>query len=193
MKTIHLNLAAKPYRDYRPVYLTVAAMILATVVLLGYNVITGYEYLIETEQTREEITALDKEAANERERSAQLATQIEEIDLRALDRRSRFINTQINERAFSFSALLDNLEKTLPDDVKLLDLNPSIDDKGEIRLSMSCVAREKGGMLDLLDRFYADDRFQKAFPRSERLDADGTYRFSIDVEYAPEDEEEAAE
>jgi len=193
MKTIHLNLAARPYRDYRPVYLTVAAMALITIVLLGYNVITGYEYLIETEQTRSEITALDEETARERELAKTLDARIETIDLRALDRKSRFINAQIKERAFSFSGLLDDLERTLPDDVRLVDLNPHFDDEGTIRLGLSCSARAREGMIDFLNRLYADASFEKAFPRNERIENDGTFSFQLDVEYLPDVAEEAQE
>jgi len=189
MKTIHLNLAARPYRDYRPVYLAVAAMAIATLVLLGYNVVTGYAYLTETEETRREIAQIEKETADERELAASLAERIDMIDLKALDRKSRFINGQIKERAFSFSALLDRLETTLPHDVKLLDLNPSFDDEGTIHLALSCVARKRDGMVALLDRLYKDAAFRKAFPRSERIESDGTFTFYVDVEYLPDENE----
>lgn len=185
MKTIHLNLAAKPYRDYRPVYVTVAAMGLVTLVLFGYNVVTGYEYLIETEHTRAEIADLDKETAGERDRSKELEARIAAIDVPTLAGRSQFINAQIRERAFSFSALLDDVEEVLPHDVKLLDLNPMFDDKGTIRLALSCAARKRDGMTELLDRLYEDDAFDNAFPRSERVENDGTIRFYVDVEYLP--------
>ena len=193
MKTIHLNLAAKPYRDYRPVYLTVAAMVLVTLILLGYNVITGYEYLIETEQTRAEIASLEKETAEERALAKTLDERIDQIDLRALDRRSRFINAQIKERAFSFSTLLDDMERTLPDDVRLLDLNPTFDDEGMIHLTLSCEARKRDGMTDLLNRFYSDPSFEDAFPRSERSEEGGIFKFSVEVKYLPDAQKEAAE
>jgi type IV pilus assembly protein PilN len=185
MKTIHLNLAAKPYRDYRPVYMTVAVMGLITLVLFGYNVVTGYEYLIETEHTRAEIADLDRETASERERAKALEARIATIDVKALAGRSQFINAQIRERAFSFSALLDDMEQVLPHDVKLRDLNPVIDDKGKVRLTLSCVARKRDGMVEMLDRLYADEAFEHAFPRSERVEDDGTVHFQVDVEYLP--------
>lgn len=185
MKTIHLNLAAKPYRDYRPVYLTVAAMALVTLVLLGYNVVTGYEYLIETEQTRTEIADLEKETADERALASTLSERIDQIDLRTLDGQSRFINEQIRERAFSFSQLLDDLERTLPHDVRLRDLNPTFDDKGNIRLALSCQARKRDGMTDLLNNLYADPVFDDAFPTNERAETDGTYSFGVNVSYLP--------
>ncbi len=164
----------------------VAVMALITIVLLGYNVVTGYEYLIETEQTRAEIAALEAETTRERELAERLDARIETIDLRALDRKSRFINAQIKERAFSFSGLLDDLERTLPNDVRLIDLNPYFDDEGTIRLGLSCSARARDGMIDLLNQLYADASFEKAFPRNERIESDGTFSFQLDVEYLPD-------
>jgi Tfp pilus assembly protein PilN len=185
MKTIHLNLAARPYRDYRPIYLTVAAMGLATLVLLGYNVVTGYEYLVETEHTRAEIAELDRETAGEHARAKELEARIATIDVRGLALRSQFVNAQIRERAFSFSELLDELERTLPHDVRLLNLNPMFDEDGTIRLALSCASRKRDGMIDLLNRLYEDESFTDAFPRTERIEADGTLLFFVDVNYLP--------
>ena len=42
MKPLHLNLASRPYRDYRPVYATVVVMSLVTAFLMLYPVETGY-------------------------------------------------------------------------------------------------------------------------------------------------------
>jgi len=156
-----------------------------TLVLLGYNVVTGYEYLIETEQTRTEIASVEKETADERALAKELDERIDKIDLRTLDRRSRFINQQIKERALSFSTLLDDLERTLPNDVKLNTLNPTLDDEGNVRLTLSCISRKREGMTDFLNRLYEDAAFDKAFPRSERSEDGGTFRFDIDVLYLP--------
>ena len=185
MKTIHLNLAAKPYRNYRPVWVVVAIAILATLILLAYNAITAYDYLVDTEETRGRIAALEAETDDESSRSLELLERVQAIDLRALDQQSRFINKQIKERAFSFSVLLDRLEKVMPDDVRLLNLNPSIDDNGTVYLGLSCVARKRDGMVDFLNQLYEDDAFREAFPRSERSE-DGLFKFSIEVQFLEE-------
>ena len=42
MKPIHLNLASRPYRDYRPVYAVVVLLSLATAFLMLNNIETYY-------------------------------------------------------------------------------------------------------------------------------------------------------
>ena len=119
------------------------------------------------------------------DRAKELEARIATIDVPGLALRSQFVNAQIRERAFSFSELLDELERTLPHDVRLLDLNPTFDEDGTIRLSLSCAARKRDGMIDLLNRLIEDDSFADAFPRSERIETDGTLRFFVDVNYLP--------
>jgi hypothetical protein len=52
VKPIHLNLAARPYRDYRPVYAAVVALSLLTAFLMLNNVETYYRYVRETKSAR---------------------------------------------------------------------------------------------------------------------------------------------
>ena len=63
MKPIHLNLAARPYRDYRPVYAAVVVMSLVTAYLLLNNIETYYRYIRETKTTRAEIATIDLDAS----------------------------------------------------------------------------------------------------------------------------------
>ena len=64
MKPIHLNLAARPYRDYRPVYAAVVVMSLLAAFLMLNNVETYYRYIHETKATRA------KKAVRPKKRSA---------------------------------------------------------------------------------------------------------------------------
>ena len=58
MKPLHLNLASRPYRDYRPVYATVVVMSLVTAFLMLNNVETYYRYTRETHSTRPKIATI---------------------------------------------------------------------------------------------------------------------------------------
>jgi hypothetical protein len=186
MKTIHLNLAAHPHRDYRPVWVVVAIAGLVTAMLMVYNLQTAYRYLVETKQTRGEIQDLDDETARERAMTKSIDAALGTIDLRALDSQVKFINSKIRERAFSWSALMERLEKVVPNDVKLSDLNPTVGDDGTVGVSLTCISRKPGGMVQMLDRLLADPAFKGAFPASETIDPDGMRRFSISVTYLPD-------
>ncbi len=47
------------------------------------------------------------------------------------------INTLIYHKAISWSKLLADLEKTLPYDVKVVQIHPAIDSKNHVRLEMT--------------------------------------------------------
>lgn len=185
MKTIHLNLAAKPYRDFRVPYAILAIAALAALVLMTYNVATAWRYLVDTKESRGEIAKLEAEIARERSTADTLERRIASIDVEALDEQARYINTQIRERAFSWSALMERLETLLPGDVRLTGLNPNVGDDGSVSLSLSCVSRRTDGLVVLLDRLYASPSFKNAFPSSDNAQPDGMNRFVVQTTYIP--------
>lgn len=189
MKTIHLNLAAKPYRDFRVLYAVLGTAGLVALVLMVYNVMTAYRYLVETKETRAQITAIDEEAARERALAETMELRIAAIDAATLDDQARFINEQIRERAFSWSAMMSRLETLLPGDVRLTNLNPTVDEDGNVTLSLECVSRREDGLLVLLDRIYKDPSFKDSFPSVDSLEGTGLHRISIQTTYLPSPEE----
>ena len=110
MKPIHLNLASRPYRDYRPVYAAVVALSLLTAFLLLNNVETYYRYARETQSTRAKIASLEAQAQKERELQQIAERRVANLNLARLDAQTTFVNAKLQERAFSWSVLLDQLE-----------------------------------------------------------------------------------
>lgn len=185
MKTIHLNLASKPYRDFRAPYAVLGLAALVALVLMVYNVLTAYRYLVDTKETRAEITAIDEEAARERALAETMEKRIAAIDAETLDEQARFINEQIRERAFSWSEMMTGLEALLPGDIRLTSLNPSVDEDGNVKLSLQCVSRNKDGLILLLDRLYASPSFGKSFPTNDAIEAGGLHRIAVETIYLP--------
>lgn len=184
MKPIHLNLAARPYRDYRPLYAVVVAASLLIAFLMLNNIDTYYRYVRETRTTREEIETLERQIRAERARTEVAANQIASIDLEALGQQTRFINSRLAERAFSWSELLERLETVLPRDVRLISIAPSFSDDGTVKLSLMCEAKTPDGMVMTIDRFNSSTHFANAFPGSDSS-SDSGHRFNLTVNYRP--------
>ena len=187
MKPIHLNLASRPYRDYRPVYATVVLMSLVTAFLMLNNVDTYYRYIHETQTTRAKIAQREAQAAQERQREAAAKQRLASIDLNQLDDQTRFINAKLAERAFSWSMLLDDLETVLDDDVRLKDVAPSFatDGSNTIRLSLNFEAKESDGLIQTINRMHEHPKFARPFPSGEQQAEGGTYAFDLTVDYLP--------
>lgn len=189
MKTIHLNLAGTPYRNYRPVYIVAAVMAVLSLLLLLVNATTAYRYMIDTKETRGRIAELELQTAEEQRATRAVEESLRGVNISAINAQSAFVNSKIEERAFSWSNLLDQLEKVVPSDVRLISLAPSINKQGNIALTLSCVSRNPNGLLKFLDRLFADPHFRSTFPNGESNQPDGTRSFTINTEYLPEGRE----
>lgn len=186
MKTIHLNLASRPFRDYRPVWGVAAALAIASAIFLIYNGQTAYQYFVNTKTTRGEIDRLQREVAGETRRAREIQAEIRRFDRKSLNLQTKFINGQIAERAFSWSELLDQLERVVPRDVRLVSLNPTVTQQGITHLKMRCVAKSSNGLVEMLRRLQSDPHFAHAVPESEDVLEGGLHEFAISTDYLPE-------
>jgi Tfp pilus assembly protein PilN len=184
VKPIHLNLASRPFRDYRPVYAAVVLMALLTAFLALNNVDTFLRYRTETKTTRADIARLEQQIADEQRRADSLAQRLRGVDLKLLASQTEFANAQLAERAFSWSELLDRLEKVLPTDVRLHSVSPSFDKDGLVHLSLTCITKTGEGLTATINRFNHDPSFANAFPGSETAQM-SEYHFTLGVDFRP--------
>lgn len=185
MKPIHLNLASRPYRDYRPVYALVVVMSLLTAFLMLNNIETYYRYQHDTRNTSSKIAQLDVKIRQERQRQEIAERQLRSLDLASLDAQTRFVNAKLAERAFSWSALLDEMESVVAEDVRLVSIAPSFTVDGPIVLGLVFQAKSANGMITTINRMNADPQFSRAFPANETRNEDGSYSFNLTVNYHP--------
>jgi Tfp pilus assembly protein PilN len=184
VKPIHLNLAAKPYRDYRP-YIAVMAIGWLLVALMALNNLdTWYRYQHDTKTTRDEIAALERQTDVERTKLQASQQRLRSINVPLMTAQTQYVNSRLAERAFSWSELLDRLERVLPDDVRLLAVSPTFNKNGFVHLNLSCVGKGDTSMVRTLDRFNRDSHFARPFPTSEDNTGNG-YSFGIGVDYRP--------
>lgn len=183
MKPIHLNLASRPYRDYRPVYAAVVVMSLLTAFLMLNNVETYYRYVHETRATRTKTASLEAQAEKERQSARAVEQRLAALDLSRLNAQTKFVNAKLYERAFSWSALLDELESVVANDVRLISVSPHFG-AGPVQLNLVFAAKTAQGMIDTINRMNADPQFRDPFPANESV-KDGTYQFQLTVLYIP--------
>jgi len=185
LRTFHLNLATRPYRDYRPVYAVVVAASLLTAVLLLQNVDTYFKYTQETRTTRGGIAELERRTVDEQRTADQLSKRVATVNVKTLNDEARYVNTQIAQRAFSWSELLDQLETVLPRSVRVNTLAPSFDKSGSVHLLLACSTKSADGLIDTINGLNRAARFSRPFPTSTTTDDRGVTNFGIGVDYLP--------
>lgn len=185
MKPIHLNLASRPYRDYRPVYTAVVIMSLLTAFLMLNNIDTYYRYIHETRNTRARIASIEAQTRQEKLRAETVQQRMRSLDLTLLDAQTKFINAKLGERAFSWSALLDKLENILADDVRLISITPTFNEDGTVQLQMQFESKSADGMTTTINRMFEDPQFRNPFPGNESALPSGYFSFTLSAEYLP--------
>jgi Tfp pilus assembly protein PilN len=184
LKPLHLNLASRPYRDYRPVYAVVVVVSILIAFMLLNNIETGYRYARETRTTRDKIARIEQQTETENRRAAETTQRLRAVNVKVLADQALFVNARLAERAFSWSELLDRLERIIPDDVRVESISPSFAKDGMVHLSLQATAKTSQGMVHTLEQLTRDSRFANAFPSSESKATEG-YRFGVMVDYRP--------
>ncbi len=184
MKPLHLNLAARPYRDYRPLYAAVVVTSIVIAFLMLNNIDTYVRYVRDTKKTREEIASIQQQIQNERRRTDVATREISTIDLTSLSKETKFVNTQLAERAFSWSELLDRLETVIPNNVRITSVSPQFAENGLVHLSILCEGKAPDTLLSTIARFQRDPHFSNPFPTNQDM-TPGGYRFGLGVDFRP--------
>ena len=166
------NLARRPFVDARPANVAVVLLLLAAVAFSVTSVRTVYAYLDGSRRSREEVASLKAEierlVASRRDAEQKLA----KFDLEGMRAGAEEANALARLRAFSWSRFLTRLERTLPNDFRVVAIGldrPAAGeaDDGASRLSLTLVPPDRDAMPRLLKAFYASPWFKEPTPLAE--------------------------
>jgi type IV pilus assembly protein PilN len=156
---LDINLASQPYEDARQFWMrwgtALGVLGLLTLVLLAL-VITG---LIDSRRDR--VAMSQKQALiADRERVYAEASRVLNLpENRATRDESRYLNTLIERKAFSWTRVLENLEKVMPPRVHLVSISPQLNENNELILKMTVAGDSLDRQIELTRRMEDSNRF----------------------------------
>src|ERR1700686_1189152 len=186
---LDINLASQPYEDARQFWVrwgtAVGAVAVLTLVLLALDV-TGWM------NARRDRAAIAEKRAMIADRD-QLRANAERIlslpQNRSTRDQSQFLNELIERKAFSWTRVLENLEKVMPPRVHLMSINPQLDEDNQLGLKMTVAGDSRDRAIELARRMEESRRFSQTnivSERSERSTTGDTELFDIVAYYIPE-------
>lgn len=187
---LDINLASQPYEDARQFWVRwgagVGAAGFLTLVLLTLTV-TGW-----INARRDHAAIADKKAMiAERDLiRANAQTFLDRPENRNTRDTSQFLNELIERKAFSWTRVLENLEKVMPPRVHLLSISPGLDDDNQLSLKMTVAGDSRERALELPRRMEESHSFAQTHVVDERhmqgsMTGD-TEQFDIAAIYIPE-------
>jgi type IV pilus assembly protein PilN len=156
---IDINLASQPYEDARQFWMrwgtALGILGLLTLVLLVLD-ITGW---VGAHQDR--VQKAQKQALiADRDRVRAEADRILSLpDNRTTRDQSRYLNELIERKAFSWTRVLENLEKVMPARVHLVSISPELDENNELALKMTVAGDSWDRGVELQRRMEESRRF----------------------------------
>ncbi|HZQ96314.1 MAG TPA: hypothetical protein VFA67_14970 [Candidatus Sulfotelmatobacter sp.] len=192
---LDINLASQPYEDARQFWIrwgsAAGALGLVTLILLTL-VITGF-----VNSRRDRVAMAQKRALiAERDRIRTQAQQFLNLpENRATRDQSQFLNQLIERKAFSWTKVLESLEKVMPPRVHVVSISPQLDEDNQLALKMIVAGDSRDRAIELARRMEDSRRFaQTAILRAAHADSQtgDTEQVEIAAIYIPESPSEAA-
>jgi hypothetical protein len=184
------NLSTRPFYNERAVQAGLAGL---AVVLGLLTVFTAWQLVALTSRQRElssRIAADESRAASLRREAQQVRGRVDPRALEATVRATNEANAVIDQRTFSWTALFNVIERTIPADVRLRAATPSFDrDTLIIRFVVNATRVESVGVF--LDRLETAGAFAGLRSVDEQVLEDGSFNVVCEGRYlgpgAPEE------
>lgn len=176
------NLSTRPFYNERGVQLALGVL---AVVLGLLTTFTAWQFVALSAQQRE----LSARIARDESKAAELRREAQRergrIDTRVLEstvRAAREANVVIDERTFSWTALFNIIERTIPGDVRLRSVTPQLV-QGTLVVRLTVNANRIEPVAQFLDRLEAAGAFVEMRSIEEHVVEDGTYDVVCEGQY----------
>ena len=187
------NLATRPFYNERAAHVAIA---IAAVIVLAITVVN----VVQVVRLSKHNTELSSQTGAERAEAARLTAEASRIrgtinkdELALVVGAAHEANTLIDQRTFSWTEFFNRIEATLPPDVMLTSVRPSVKE-GATHVDIGVLGKRAEGIDEFMEKLEATGAFQDIVPATQDRTEDGLYRVAIESIYtgAAQDEPPAA-
>jgi len=186
---LDINLASQPYEDAKQFWLrwgtAVGAVGLLTLVLIALT-ITGFLNARRDRATMAEKRAMIADRDHRRAEAEEFLNRQENRNTRDM---STLLNDLIERKAFSWTRVLENLEKVMPPRVHLVSIHPELNEDNQLGLKMLVAGDSRDRAIELVRRMEDSRRFAQTYILREdhNMSPNGdSEQFEIAAFYIPE-------
>lgn len=181
-----INLASQPFRRDRAMIAASVAVIVALGVTLAGLMLFIQQDRVQLAGLRQSVARLTRQVSAASQDQARLDVVMRQPKNASVLEWSALINTLIYHKAVSWSKLLADLEKTLPYNVKVVRISPSIDAQNHVKLDMTLGSDKPDQIVNALKAFEESPAFGTVTAGNmlPPTQAEPLYRFRLTVNYA---------
>jgi Tfp pilus assembly protein PilN len=181
-----INLASQPFRRDRAMVVASAVLSAVLVATLGVLVYLALLDNAQLKTLRTNISQLNTRITAATAEQTRLEAILHKPENASVLEQTVFINDLIYHKAISWSQILEDLEKTVPRNVKLLMLHPTVNNQNHVQLDMMVGSENPEPLVTLLKSLETSPVFGEVSDHSQNYptQAEPLYRMRITVNYA---------
>jgi hypothetical protein len=179
---IRTNLATRPFYNERAAQ---AILLFIGLVALAFTLFNIYRLVSLSGRNTglsAEIRQNEQAADESRREAAALRARIDRAQLATVLSGAREANTLIDRRTFSWTEFFNLIERTLPDDVMLTSVTPSIA-QGQTNVSMVVVGRRPEDLDAFMEQLEGTNAFRSVLMRTENVTEEGLHQMLVTSQY----------
>jgi hypothetical protein len=182
---LRTNLSTRPFYNERAVHVGLGLVALVVLALTAVNIVE----VVRLSRQNTVLSATmrdDRRAADDLARKARQTRQgINQDELDVIVAAAREANALIDGRTFSWTALFNQIESTLPPEVMLTSVRPTIGEGGT-KITLIALGRRTVDLDEFIEKLEATGAFENVLPRQRNPNDDGLTAVTIEALYVPE-------
>jgi Tfp pilus assembly protein PilN len=182
---LRTNLSTRPFYNERMVHLVLAVAALLVVALTAFNAVEFRRLSRRQALLAGRVERADRQAAQFRADADHARRSVDRRQLEAVATAAREANALIDQRTFSWTELLNRLETTLPAEVRIQSIRPSVDKDGNLTINMMVVGHREEEIESFVERLEDTGAFQRLFSRAQTTNQQGLLEVVLEGRYVP--------
>ena len=186
---LDINLASHPYEDARQFWTRWGAAVGAVGLLTLFLVAMTISGWIHARRDHQEMAERRAAIADRDRVRAEAEAFLSRPENHTTRDTSQFLNELIESKAFSWTQVLESLERVMPPRVHLVGINPELDEDNQVSLKMTVAGDSRDRALELSRNMEESHRFGQTTITGERnyvqANNGDTVQFDIIAQYVP--------
>ncbi len=183
---IRTNLATRPFYNERIVNLWLLLLAVLVAAATIFNVTRVRSDSGSNTELASQATQNIARTNELRRTAATLRASLDAHQIESVSTDARAANNLIDRRTFSWTALFNTFEMTLPDDVRITAVRPAVDREHRITLTVAVVAKTVKDVNQFMQRLDATGAFKDLYVTEERPNEDNQIESVLTMLYVAE-------
>jgi hypothetical protein len=182
---IRTNLSTRPFYNERAVHFWLLVVAAVVVLTTAFNVMRVLRYSRSDTTLAAQASLDENRSADLRQQAARLRATVDPKQVEFASTEARKANELIDRRTFSWTDLLNRLETTQPDDVRLVAVRPRVEKEGRIVLVINVVSKSVDDVDMFMQNLEETGAFANLRPVVEQVNDEGLIETALESDYVP--------